>query len=413
MENNWSLLKKIEFLFLLFYIFLYINSSQFLLTFLVEPIWQKVIPWFANLVGLEKPITVFTNGSGDTTYNYYQLYFFAVVSVILAIIVGLIDSKRKNYQTLFNWLTLLIRYFLAAQMINYGLAKLYYMQFSFPSPMRLDQPLGDFSPMGLLWNFMGYSKGYTMFTGALEFIGGILLLSRYTTTLGALTTFGVMLNVMMLNYCYDVPVKILSTHMVVLALFLIALDWRRLLSFFVTNQKVEPNILAGIISEKYQKAGTKIKWLLIAVYFGLSFYQMNQMGKQYGPNAPKPFFEGKYNIEKFTKTPNIDSLQTDDLKDWKTFYQSWDGYATFKSSEELKLTYVFEPDTTEQLFRIRTHQDSVFQELKYEVLDSMRFHVYGNYKTDTLDFIMKKEPIDNYQLVKRKFRWISEYPFNR
>lgn len=414
MENNWSPFKKIGFLFLLFYFFLYINSSQFLLTFLIEPIWQKVIPWFANLVGYERPISVFTNGSGDTTYNYYQIYFFAVVSGILAVVVGLIDSKRKNYQTLFNWLTLLIRYYLAAQMISYGLAKLYYMQFSFPSAMRLDQPMGDFSPMGLLWTFMGYSKGYTMFTGALEFIGGVLLLSRYTTTLGALTTFGVMLNVMMLNYCYDVPVKILSTHMVVMAMFLIALDWRRLLSFFVTNQKVEPNMLAGVVPEKYEKAKTIIKWLLLVGYFGYSFYQMNEMGKQYGPNAPKPFFKGKYRVEKITQTPTNDSiLVSKDLLDWKFFYQSWEGYATAKTTDDDKTHYVFEPDTTNQLFRIKRRGYPDFQELKYESLDSMRFHIYGNYRTDSVDIIMRKVPIESHLLVKRKFHWISEYPFNR
>jgi len=44
----------------------------------------------------------------------------------------------------------LIRYYIASQMISYGLAKMFGMQFGFPSPNRLSTELGDFSPMGLM-----------------------------------------------------------------------------------------------------------------------------------------------------------------------------------------------------------------------------------------------------------------------
>jgi len=37
------------------------------------------------------------------------------------------------------------------------------------------EPLGEFSPMGLMWTFMGYSKGYNRFVGGAEMLGGILL----------------------------------------------------------------------------------------------------------------------------------------------------------------------------------------------------------------------------------------------
>ena len=235
MNSKWSWPKSMAFLFLFVYIILWSNSSQFLFTFLLEPLWQKVIPWFASLVGHPTEISIFTNGSGDTTYNYYQVLFFAIVALIVDTGITFLDRYRDNYETLLRWLTVFIRYYLAAQLINYGLVKMFYLQFTAPSAYRLEQPLGEFSPMGLLWTFMGFSKGYTIFTGAAEFIAGLLLLSRRTTTLGALASFGVMVNVMFLNYCYDVPVKLLSTHMVFLSLFLIAQDGKRLIQLFITN----------------------------------------------------------------------------------------------------------------------------------------------------------------------------------
>ena len=413
MENKWPILKKIGLLILFIYFFLYTNASQFILSDLIEPLWQKIVPWFAELVGHTTPITIFANGSGDTTYNYYQVLFFGVVAIILGIVISLLDHKRNNYSKLLSWLTVLLRYYLAAQMISYGLAKLYYMQFSYPSPARFDQELGDFSPMGLLWTFMGYSKGYTMFTGALEFIGGILLLTRRTTMLGALTTFGVMLNVMMLNYCYDVPVKLLSTHMVVMSLFLIALDGKRIFRFFISNQQVQPYIFQSIVPQKYEKVKNIIKWILLIAYLGFSFYQMNQMGKMYGPNAPKPLFYGKYAVESFYNYD--DSLQIKAAPDsirWKAFYQSWEGYASVLKADDKKVHFKFNPDSTQTL-NIEMYNDSIVHQLKYEKLDSIRFHVFGTFQQDSLDMIFRKEDISKRQLAKRGFHWISEYPYNR
>ncbi len=57
--------------------------------------------------------------------------------------------------------------------------------------------------MGVLWWMMGSSPAYTIFSGSIETLGGALLLFRRTATLGAIVSAGAMLNVWMLNMCYD------------------------------------------------------------------------------------------------------------------------------------------------------------------------------------------------------------------
>ncbi len=86
--------------------------------------------------------------------------------------------------------------------------------------------------MGLAWSFLGFSQGYNYVMGGAEILSGILLLFRRTTVLGALVTVGVAGNIMAINYCYDVPVKLLSTALVIMALFLLGKDIRRLFNFF-------------------------------------------------------------------------------------------------------------------------------------------------------------------------------------
>lgn len=414
MENNWSFIKKIGFLFLFAYLVLYTNSNQFIFSFLIEPIWVKVVPWLADLMGYDSILRTAPNGSGDTTYDFFRMLLFAVLAGIVALGLVIADRKRNNYLTLLAWLVVLIRYYLAYQMIFYGILKLFYLQFSFPSPERLDQTLGDFSPMGLLWTFMGYSQGYTMFTGALEFIGGILLLSRYTTTLGALTTFGVMLNVMMLNYCYDVPVKLLSTHLVLMALFLIVLDCKRLLRFFITNKQVEPNMLPDIMPEKIRKAKNIIKWLLIALWLGLSFYGRYNIAQKH---SRKKSDYGKYHVAKFDRyDDNLvkKNIQRPD-KDWYTLYPTRNNKAILKTISGKSIRYTFKPDIARQKVSIGESKqpDSLLSELNYKQLASDSLHIYGKYQGDSLDIILKKEPSGDYLLIKRGFNWVNETPFNR
>jgi hypothetical protein len=97
-----------------------------------------------------------------------------------------------------------------------------------PRPQTLLQPVGDLSPMGLLWLSMGAAPAYQAFAGAAETLAGLLILWRRTATLGALLAAGVMANVVMLNLCYDVPVKLFSSHLLLIALLLVAPELPRL-----------------------------------------------------------------------------------------------------------------------------------------------------------------------------------------
>ena len=83
---------------------------------------------------------------------------------------------------------------------------------------------------------MGYSPAYNVFAGGAEALGGLLLLFRRTTTLGAVVAIGVLTNIVMLNFCYDVPVKLFSIHLTLMATALAGLDGRRLLNAFVFNR---------------------------------------------------------------------------------------------------------------------------------------------------------------------------------
>ncbi|MEO1258802.1 MAG: hypothetical protein AAFZ15_08385 [Bacteroidota bacterium] len=412
----WNNLQKIIFRFGCCYIFLFTMSNQFLLSFAIEPIWQKIAPWFAaTFLNLEKEITVFTNGSGDTTYNYVCLLLYILLSIIITVVWSILDRRRKNYNYLLQWLLVLVRYYILYQMIIYGLAKLFYLQFQPPSHARLVQAYGDSSPMGILWTFMGQSKGYTIFAGAGELISGLLLISRRTTTLGALVAAGVMANVMAMNFFYDVPVKILSSHLVLLSLFLLALDGKRLLNLFFFNKNAEPKIYPPYFENiKLEKIKITIKWLLVIVGLGYTVNGTLESSKIYGPAAPKPALHGLYEVETFERNGDtIPPLITDETR-WKRFIVDWKDRAEIHAMTGQKQYYSFEKDSVDSFIKVTHHRDTAMNDTLYFFEpDSAQFVLEGIFKGDTLKVSFLKKKKEDFLLRNRHFRWINEYPFNR
>ncbi len=188
--------------------------------------WHRVTCWLGSLLGLEVPPLRFT-GSGDQLFHYLQL-----LTIVLAAIVGalawMLVSRRRAHPRLARAATVVLRYYLASVLVGYGMAKVVPMQFPPLFFARYDQAIGEMSPMGMLWSFMGHSQAYTWFAGAAEVVGSALLLWRRTYVIGALVLVAVMTNVVLLNFCYDVPVKLFSTQLLVMLLVLVAPHARRL-----------------------------------------------------------------------------------------------------------------------------------------------------------------------------------------
>ncbi len=125
-------------------------------------------------------------------------------------------------------------------MLGYGVKKLVGAQFPPPTLGRLIEPFGQATPLGLLWTFMGASPAYSLFGGLGETLGGALIVLPGLTALGSLVSLAMMTNVLMLNLCYDVPRKIFSFHLILMCLFLLIPDFRRLSNVLIFNRRADP-----------------------------------------------------------------------------------------------------------------------------------------------------------------------------
>ena len=270
---QWPLATRVAFRFGFSYFLLYVypRSVGSLGAFVkynnpLKDMWHVVVPWVGtHVLGLYGDFTEVANGSGDQLYDYVLLFCIAVTAALATAVWSWIDRKRPNYETLYQWLRVFVRMVLAVAMISYGTNKLWRMQFAEPALARYVDTYGQTTPMGLLWAFMGTSRAYSFFGGVGEMLGGLLLLVPAFTALGALVTLGVMSNVLMLNFCYDVPRKIYCLHLMAFCIFLLAPDMRRIAEFFLGNRtaRLTPTVL--LFKDKLLNRGVVALQLIIGI----------------------------------------------------------------------------------------------------------------------------------------------------
>jgi hypothetical protein len=388
--------------------------------------WRWFVPWVGKqLFGLD--ITVFPAGSGDTTFNYVQVFVFAVLALLAATTWTLLDRRRPNYERLHAGLRIYIRYVLAVTMISYGMAKVVQTQFPHPDARHLTQTYGDSSPMGLLWTFMGYSTAYNAFIGASETACGLLLWYRRTTLFGALLTTIVMLNVFVLNMCFDVPVKLYSAHIVLMAVWLMLPDVPRLVSAFALHRAVPGVVIRPLFGRRgFQRAWVALKTLLLGGYLvssttgNLEWYRKLQ-GSESTP------LSGYYVVEEFHLDGELRPPLITDAQRWRSLFVSdtaFEGRYSVRiktmddksrwarckidaaaSTLELEVPGPLGPtgepsETKTTLFTVREGEGGTW------TFD-------GTFADHAIVATAKRRALDEFPLVNRGFHWINEYPFNR
>jgi hypothetical protein len=416
----WGAAKRLLFRFGFVYLLLY--NLPFPLSMLPGRALSKAYEglWAPLVHGVGKrlfhvDITVRPNGSGDTTFNYVQVFCFLVLAAAAALVWTLLDRRRPNYQRLYAWLRVYVRFALAATMISYGVAKVIELQFSPPTPDRLLQTYGESSPMGLLWTFMGFSALYCFFGGAGEVLAGLLLTLRRTTLLGALVCAGVMANVVMLNLSFDVPVKLFSSHLLAEALFLAAPDLRRLANLFLLNRAAEPAVEPPLIARaRVRRIAEAVTAVLFAAYVGHALFGAYRASRIYGTLSPRPPYYGIWAVDAMTVDGQARPPLLTDPDRWRRVIfpypdtlalQSPDGSLTYY---DLKLT----PATHTLVLSTFPRSKQKSYPLSYRETGPGRLEIAGALKGRQVHATLHREKESGYLLVSRGFHWINEYPLN-
>jgi len=425
-SRMWTPLQRFAFRFCVVYFGLFCLLSQVISSVLVIPRFdvpdlgtlppiRQLVFWVAALVfGMKTPLVYSGSGSGDKQYDWVLLFCVLVVSVLASAIWSVLDRKRTAYPALHKWFWLFLRFCLAGQMLVYGFIKAFPLQMRYPFLSRLLERFGDMSPMGVLWWSVGAAPGYETFTGCAELLGGLLLMFPRTKTLGALIALADMTQVFVLNMTYDVPVKLLSFHLILISLLLLAPEMQRLANFFLLNRTAGPSERAPLFESQRARriAGGVIAFLWIWM-IGNNLYNTWDEWRQYGPGTGKSPLYGIWKIQDTAVDGKPVPMLATDAQTWRTIVFEFPQYTEIECMDDSH-GYGSAVDEKAATITLTDRRDKNWQaRFAYTRPAFDRLTLDGTVagKHETLHLLRFDEK--KFLLESRGFHWMQDYPFNR
>lgn len=422
---HWSPATTIAFRFCFVYFGLYVLLTQMLSSLIPVPVInvpelgdllpvRALVLWVGrSILGIAKPIAFAPTGSGDRTYDFVQVVIFLVVAAVATTAWSLRARDTARDVRLYRWFRLFARFSLGTSLLSYGLVKVVPLQMPFQL-RRLVEPYGNFSPMGVLWSSIGSSFPYEIFVGGAECLGGILLFFPRTATIGALICLADVIEVWMLNMTYDVPVKLFSFHLILMSVFLLAPNIRRLVDFFLKGRPAQlaPEPALGR-SPRAQR-----NWVVAQRVFAAYVITVGLLGSitgwnTYGGGGPKSPLYGIWSVERMSVDGVEQPPLTTDSTRWKhVIFQQLDGAATFQRMNDNFRGFQSKIDTVAHTLAL-TAGPGKPDVLKYQRPDRNRLLLDGTMQSKRVHLELAWRDPDAFQLRSRGFHIISETPFNR
>jgi len=423
----WPLGRRVAFRFLFLYFTLLCLSNQiingvFIIPKVDVPNWPTLTPfrlvifWVAeHVLGMKLPLVYSGSGSGDKNWDWVLLFCFLSTATLATLAWSIFDRKRLTHPTLQKWFLLFVRVCLGGQMLVYGADKVILLQMSGPYLAQLIEPYGNQSPASVLWNSIGAAPAYEIFAGSAELLGGLLLIFPRTATIGALVCLADLIEVFLLNMTYDVSVKILSFHLILISLLLLQPEFSRLTRFFLLNQPVEPARRTPLFeSSRAQRITSCIVAFLWLWMIGNLAYSDWDSWYMYGPGRAKSPLYGIWNIEKLNLDGTDQPRLATDPKAWRRIVFDSPANITVQQMDDSVQRYTAAIDTKPGTLNLSSASDKNWKAaytFSRPAPDRLLLNGVANGRKASLELTL----LDPAKMLLRSrgFHWIQDYPFYR
>jgi uncharacterized membrane protein YphA (DoxX/SURF4 family) len=423
---HWSLPKRLAFRFFFAYLGLYCLTTQILAglhlpTFskhavpILGTLWplRQITFWTAaHIFRISQPL-VYMSGTGDKTFDWVQAFCLFVLAALGTVVWSFLN-KRGNYVFLDGWFRLFLRLALASEMFLYGLAKIIPNQMPFPFLTRWVEPFGNFTPMGVLWNSVGASPAYEIFTGCAETLGGILLLIPRTTLLGAIICLAYLAEIFAMNMAYDVSRKLLSFHLILIALFLLAPELPRLADFFL-NREVGPSSQPELFrSGRASRIMADLQIIACIYLLGIYAYGNAAAWYAYGGGRQKSSFYGIWTVNEISIDGHLRPPLLTDQDRWRRVIFDFPASVTFQGMDDSFAGYGATISSQGKTITLTKESDKDWKaNFVYDQTAPSLLTLDGTMDGHAIHMKLERIETDKFPLANRKFHWIADYPFDR
>lgn len=330
--------------------------------------------------------------SSDSLGLYLHLLHLVFISLVGAILTTKIFEI--NHLNLQHRLLTVIAYYLSLQLLIYGFDKLFKAQFFSPEPNTLFTPIKDVSKDLLYWTTLGVSRGYSIFIGSIEIIAAGLLLFHRTRLIGAIVGIGVMLNVVAVNFGFNISVKVYSLFLLGCFLSLLTPYIRFFVGVFI-RKKAEALPPQKVFFSKVNKVQQKVlKAGILLLFITEALYPFVKTRNFNDDTFPRPIFHGAYQL-----------LNSSD--ELKRVFVHRHGYLIFQNRNDEFQDFQLEVDTTRKIMRVVDYRKNTEDLLHYDVENNSLISMSGNIGGREIRARLRKVEVERAPLFDNKFTWIS------
>lgn len=291
---------------------------------------REITHWVARtFFGVDVPLDDVSGG--ETLFFWIQWSWLIVASVVITAVWWLLDRRAafarpelRRARPGRTWLNLAVRVALAASMIEYGMTKVIPTQFPAPPLTALVTPAGEMTLSALLWTTIGSAPAYQIATGCVEVLAGVLLLLPWTVPLGALLALVSMAQVLLLNLTFDIGVKLVTAHLIVLALILLVPAIR-----LKPDTTLEVRLKADTTIPRVLPIALGVYLLATQAWINWSFWQVG------GGGRPQSVLHGIWNVERLSVDGQARPAELNDYdRRWRRVIFDAPGMAVFQRTDD-------------------------------------------------------------------------------
>lgn len=363
--------------------------------------FQPLVKYTAeNIFHIHTPYTA--EIISDSTGMYIQTFLLLIFSVCISIIWTVLQKRNYRLVKLNYLFQACCAYYLSLQLFKYGFDKLFKYQFYLPEPNTLYTNVGELSRDILYWSTIGSSHSYSVFLGITEIVPAILLLFRKTRTVGAMIAFAVLINVVMINFSFDISVKVYSCFLLLLSAIVSLPGFKKIYLVFIKNHWRKENEFVFFNTPEKIMIRSSLKAMLIGVIILESLIGYIKTGIYNDDKAPRPLLYGAWSVTQHVH--KNDTLNCTDKNYIKNIFIHRKGYFIIENTKgemkDYKLSY-----NSENKSLLLTDYDNSTINFQYENKGDSLF-----LKNEMMEIKVQKTNLKKLPLLQNDFHWtIDEY----
>ncbi len=416
----WRPATRVLFRFCVVYISLYALSGQLAGAVLQLPgvylpafggLWplRDLTEWTARAIFGYEGSLAFRGNSGDTAFHWVQTFLLLATSVVATVAWSAAD-RRVRYDALHRWFRLVVRFLLAAQMFYYGMAKVIPTQFRPLALVTLVDRVGNLSITDMLWVSVGASPAYQMFGGWAEMLAGVLLLFPRTTALGALVALADMVQVLALNVGYDFGLKGISVHLMLLSVWLLAPDVRRLADVFLFDRPVGPSNHGELFTSASRNRLARTAQVVVGVYLIGMFTMLNvrQWTDEGAPGGPRSPLYGIWDVEQLSVDGEVRPAEANDYdRRWARVIFDVPSRMAVQRTDDSFARYGVSIDPAARTLSLTRGTSRTWSaRLTFVRSGDDRLALLGTIDGHRIEARLRQRPLDTFRLPAAPFRWV-------